>query len=292
MIIKDCYLLQRSDPFHLTSRQEVSVDLSLEKAPAPPHTLLTGLVVGKTGPASGATVKVLDRENRPVIHAITECHGKFSFDNLLTPGIYTVIATADGYKVSADYKLSLEAYRPVNLLVRLELSGMTDSGTVYGVCYDELNQVLADVKLKISVDEKSQYEEALTQSNEDGEYIVYGLTKKKYWMTAAKEGYILPRRIPFEVFPGEISCLNVFLYSDVSAFDGTISGRLVHEGRPVANAVAALYQADGDSDVLIGLKEANTAGSYLFTDVKPGNYIVKAKLQEDCGMGKDNLAGR
>ena len=280
MIIKDRYLLKRSEAFHIKPRQEVSVDLSLEKAPVPPHTLLTGQVAGKSGPINMATVKVLDRKSQPVAHTTTDCHGRFAFENVLMPGIYVVIATANGYKVSADYKLSLEAYRPVNLFIRLEPSKLTECGTVYGVCYDELNQALPDVQLRIYEDEKSESEAALTQSNDDGEYIVYGLKQRKYSMTAVKAGYILPSKITFELFPGEMTCLNVFLYADMRTVDGTISGKLDYRGTPVADAVAALYKADGHDHVLITLKEANTAGNYLFTDVKQGAYIVKAKAED------------
>lgn len=94
MVIRDSYLLQRSEQFNLCPRQEMTVDLSLKKAPKEPCTVLMGSVAGNCAQIEGATVKVIDRCNKPIAHTVTDNKGKFIFENILPPGEYKVIATA------------------------------------------------------------------------------------------------------------------------------------------------------------------------------------------------------
>ena len=105
MVIRDIYLLQRSEQFNLGPRQEMTVDLSLKRVPKELCTVLIGSVAGRCGQIEEATVKVLDRNNMPVAHTVTDQKGRFVFENILPPGEYKVIATAEGYRVSGVYRL-------------------------------------------------------------------------------------------------------------------------------------------------------------------------------------------
>ncbi len=102
----------------------MTVDLSLRKAPKPPCTVLSGTVAGKCGQIEGATVKVFDRSNRPIAHTATDHKGEFIFENILPPGKYKVIATAEGYKVSAEYKVILKSKKPASIYIRLKIPTM------------------------------------------------------------------------------------------------------------------------------------------------------------------------
>lgn len=281
MVIRDIYLLQRSEQFSLAPRQEMTVNLSLEKAPKEPCTVLTGSVTGKCGHIEGATVKVLDRCNKPIAHAVTDHEGKFIFENILPPGEYIVIATADGYKVSKVCRITLASRKPVSIFVWLEVSDYTNLATVYGVVYNDVNSGLANAKILITDYDKPEICKALTHTNTDGEFLVYGLKPQKYWISASKEGYFLPQKISFELTQNEISCVNLFLYPDVSSTDGTVSGIITSYGQIVPNAVAALYKVDESGHLLLATKETNESGFYLFPNVKPGEYLVKSKMETD-----------
>lgn len=281
MVIRDIYLLQRSEQFNLGPRQEMTVDLSLEKAPKEPCTVLTGSVVGKCGHIERATVKVLDRNNKPIAHAVTDHEGTFIFENILPPGEYIVIATAEGYKVSKVYRIMLESRKPISIFIWLEASDYKNLATVYGVVYNEVNLGLANARILITDYDKPEIYEAFTQTNEDGEYLVYGLKPKKYWMSASKEGYFLPQKISFELTPNEIACVNLFLYPDESSTDGTVSGKIDYSGQSISNAVVALYKVEERGHFLLATKETNDSGFYLFQNVKPGEYLVKSKVETD-----------
>lgn len=280
MSITDIYLLQRSEQFILGPRQEITVDLTLKKAPKEPCTVLTGSVTGKRGPIAGATVKVFDKCYKPVAHTVTDLKGKFVFSNIFPPGEYNVIATAKGYKVSGVYSVMLEPKNPVSIKICLEVSDLKNLATVYGVVYNEANIGLADAKVVITNYNKPKKQEAITQSNADGEFLVYGLKPQKYWISASKEGYFLPQKIAFELMPDEITCVNLFIYPDGSSLDGTVSGMIDFDRKSVHKAVAALYKVEENGHILVATKETNEDGFYLFTDVEPGEYLVKAKKEE------------
>lgn len=281
MVIRDIYLLQRSAQFNLQPRQEMTVDLSLKKTPKEPCTVLTGSVAGKCGHIEGATVKVLDRNNKPIAHAVTDHEGTFIFANILPPGEYIVIATAEGYKVSKVYRLVLKSRRPVLICIWLEASDYLNLATVYGVVYDKVNSVLVNAEILITDYDKPEICEAFTQTNADGEFLVYGLKPKKYWISASKKGCFLPQKISFELTPNEIACVNLFLYPDESSTDGTISGKIDYYGQNIPNAVVALYKVEERGHFLLATKETNESGFYLFPNVKPGEYLVKSKMKTD-----------
>lgn len=281
MAIKDVYLLQRSEQFNLGPRQEMNVDLSLKKAPKKPCTVLRGSVGGSCGPIEGATVKVLSKSYEPVAHTVTDRKGKFVFKNVLPPGEYKVIATAERYKVSRGYRVNLESGKPVSKLIRLEVSDFINLATVYGVVYNEANSGLADVRIIITSYENPAIYKAFTQTNADGEYLVYGLKPQKYMISASKQGYFLPQKISFELTPNETASVNLFMYPDESSTDGTVSGIIDSCGRSVPNAVAALYKVEESGHFLLATKETNEDGSYLFPNVKPGEYLVKSKMETD-----------
>ena len=276
MPIKDIYLLQRSENFILDPRQEITVNLSLKKASKEPCTVLMGRIFKKCGQVEGAIVKILDLNNNPIAHTVTDKKGKFVFENILPPGEYKIIATAEGYKVSNVYRLYLEPRRRAFIFIRLEVSDYINLATVYGVVYNEVNLGLRNAKILITDYENPDICEAFTQTNTDGEFLVYGLEPKKYWISSSKEGYFLPQKISFELTPNQIACENLFLYPDESTTEGTISGTTDYYGQSVPNTVVALYKVEEQGDVLLAMKETNEDGFYLFPNVKPGKYHVKS----------------
>jgi uncharacterized surface anchored protein len=281
MAIRDLYLLKRSEQFILGPRQEMAVDISLKKASKQPCTVLKGSVAGTHGLIEGATVKVLDRSNKPIAHTVTDDKEKFVFENILQPGDYKVIATAEGYKVSRVYNVLLEPRKPVSISIWLEVSDYINLATVYGVVYNEANLGLANSKIVISDYDKPEICKAFSRTNADGEFLVYGLKPQKYWISASEEGYFLPQKIAFELTPNEIACVNLFIYPDESSTDGTVSGVINVYGQSNPNAVVALYKVEERGHFLLETKETNESGFYLFPNVKPGEYFVKSKMETD-----------
>lgn len=279
MVIRDLYLLQRSADFYLSPRQEAQIDLALAKTRPAPDTALSGLVLGVCGPLAKATVKVLLMDNTPFMHTVTDKNGFFSFKNMLPPGNYHVLATADKYGVSMDYHVSLLPHQPKYMILRVELSALSCHATVYGMVRDNNGTALRDVEIRIFGLCRAKKMVACSRSNSDGEYLVYGLKPGKYQIMAQKPGYVFPQPAAFQCFPNDILPLDLFLYIDGCLQNGTVSGEIKYQGKPVPHGVAALFREEDGGHRLIAVKEANDRGIYLFDHVPPGEYLVKAKLE-------------
>lgn len=214
MAIKDKYRLKRSNPFVLSQREEVTVNLSLSKAPIKPCTLLLGSINGKNGQIKGATVKVFDYCFNPIEHTVTDEKGCFAFENSLPSGDYFVMATADNYAVSEACRVLIFKDVPVSICIWLSETEKNLNNGVYGIAYDQANKKLPYATISISEEASQKKLVATTQTNEDGEYVVYGLKAGKYQISAFKEGYFFPQSLLFEIFPKEYTLVNIFLYAE------------------------------------------------------------------------------
>ena len=215
MVIRDRYLLRKSDEFYLEAGHEASINLSLEKAPPLPCTKLCGQVLSGCRPISGATVKILDKNFTPMYHTHTNCNGKFSFINTIMPGVYEIIAVADDYLVSQSRLISLMPHE--SLFITLKLIPNAELGTVYGIIRDEKNASLPGTQVCISNCNNTCFPAAVTLSNSDGEYLVYGLKPGQYKISAYRKGFSLPEDIHITVYPKEIVCADLYLYRVVTS---------------------------------------------------------------------------
>lgn len=279
MTIIDEYYLKRSNKFTLEAQQEISINLSLTKVRHNPCTILSGKVLYRGDPIEHATVKVLTLDYMPIAHTITNNEGKFIFSSKIYPGKYVIVATAPGYQTSMNYPIIMQANKPISVTIFLTASQFAGSGSLYGTVHDDCGLSLSEVEIAITNNNKAENIEALTHSNNDGEYLSYGLKPGKYLISAKKEGYYLPKKIEFESIPNEVLNIDICLYKCLQQINGTISGKICHNGKAVPFAMAALYQIIGNKSILVALKETNDLGIYLFSDVKPGEYFIKAKQE-------------
>ncbi|MPM15300.1 hypothetical protein SDC9_61668 [bioreactor metagenome] len=281
MVIRDIYLLRRSEEFYLEPGHEASVNLALEKSPPFPCTKLCGQVISGCKSISGATVKILDKGFKPMYHTDTDSEGNFSFVNTLMPGEYEIIAAADGYTVSESRLISLMPSNPLYVTIKLVPDKNAGLGTVYGVVGDENNTPLPGVQVYVFEYGIMEFPKAVTITNSDGEYLVYGLSPGKYAIRAFLQGFLFPDDVEIEIRPKEMACADLYLYRGNSALEGTISGNVIHNGAGIPYAMTALYKVENNNCGLMQIQKANSRGFYLFSGLGPGSYIVKAKLEEE-----------
>lgn len=279
MPIKDSFYLQRSDSFYLEPREEVTINLSLTRVPDEPNTIFIGMVTDECcEPIPDATVKVFNLEYVPIEHTITNEHGKFCFNNILSPGKYIVIAVAENFKVSMSCMITIIPNIEIKQTIKLYKNDILYSGTVYGNVIDDTGNVLSNATVTIYCHNEPETIFAITYSNSDGEYLVYGLKKGQYLIKAEKKGYTVPDKVSFIIRQiNEFVSLDLLMYAESSMQRGTISGKIKSKGLVVPNAVVALYKIDDEKHTLVQIKEANKEGVYLFSEVSPGEYLVKSK---------------
>lgn len=282
MIIKDMYSLERSKEFSVENREEVTVNLTLNKIPCDIDTLLNGKVLNHLGmPIPGATVKVFSLDYVPIEHTTTDSCGDFYFKNILPQGKYNVIATAEGYEVSKSYQVIIISHHNVSLNIKLCKDKTLALGKIYGGIRDEFGKCVADATVIITEYKNIEKIKVITKSNSDGEYLVWGLMSGQYWILVKKRDYVFPSEVSFIIEDGDIINLDLVVYKEKSARLGTISGKILSSGREVSGAIVALYKVDGDKHLLIKIIKTNDKGIYLFGNIDPGKYLVKCNKVYD-----------
>lgn len=274
----DMYLLRKSEEFRLESGQEASINLKLRKKQPLPCTEIYGHVVSSGTEIQGATVKVLGMDFCPICHTETDREGEFSFIDTLMPGNYQIIVSAENYLVSESRFISLIPYIPLYVTIKLDPDKNAENAAVYGTVRNGENIPLPNAQVRIR-DKSRKCRANVTTANSDGEYLFTGLKPGKYVISAICDGYTLPEEIAVEVLSKDIFCADLYLYRNTSAAKGTISGVVLQEGHTVPYAVAALYCKESSGYSLIQTQRANSDGVYLFSNLKAGEYIVRAKLE-------------
>lgn len=281
MFIHDIYILTASDPIEVKSSEEATVNLVLERVPPCYHTLLTGEVLFKGLPVKNATVKVFDKSFRPLFHTVTDEKGVYSFYNILNPGEYKVIATADGYKTSETKSISIRPNTVTKLSFEMMKSSVFVNGIVYGKIYDAGSRKPienATVYIKSLGDcNKTIY---TTTSNHSGQYLIYNLLPHEYKMIIKKQGYISSRPIELTIRKYDRMNLNLDLIRNSNQYKSTISGLITFDKAPISGVPVFLYLLDEQgNEKVMQVQVTNEQGLYLFSNVKKGCYLVKGKLQ-------------
>lgn len=280
MVIKDIYLLARSEELHVSKGEEVNVNLNLERAPDKPKTRIYGRVVDRCNEGiEGATVKIFTLNYEPVEHTVTDSYGDFSF-NKIPPGRYYVIAVAQKYKVSRSYEIEVDKKSKVCLIITLKKEKNYGLGILYGKVRDGDGQGIGDAVVKVLSYSNQNVVDAITHTNDDGEYIVYGLKPGKYFAIVMKTGYMFQNKASFIIVANDFTKLDLFLYEEASHMKGTISGKVISKKQSVPYALVELYSVCNGDNTLIRIKRCNEDGVYLFEDIEPGVYLIRSNKLE------------
>ena len=277
MTVTDIYSLVQSQPFDIGPTEEARVDLVLKRPPPVPVTQLFGIVLAETcEPISRATVKVLDRAYNPVAHTLTDQDGRYDFCNVLPPGAYKLTAAADGYLTAKTKDCLLKSGSTEYIGFELKKTSMCDHAAVYGLTLGAmLKAPLADTVLVLC--DSCGNPCMATKSNEQGQYLLTMVPPGQYVLTASHNGF-QTKSISVLAEKNSILKSNILLEKCTGVPSGTISGLIMYNFSPLANAVVGLYRIDGAEEMLIKLGLTNREGLYLFTGMDSGCYRVKSTL--------------
>lgn len=283
MVIRDAYALGESDPFYIKQNEEITVDLTLNRTPPCPRTLLTGKVFfGRGIPARGAAVLVMDRSDRPLFRAQTNQYGVYAFRNILQPGRYYVMASARGYDPSDIKAVLLKTQEAARIPFVLRKSALCMNGLLYGKILETAGGgPVRDADVFLGSSQKGGATAYRTKSNQAGQYLIYNVLPGFYRLFARKEGYraMSPVNVQIEPHSRVMLCLDL-LKSPYD--DRLISGAVTRDDRPVPGACVFLYRLDGPGkEEIVQTQEANEDGIFLFSHVGSGIYLVKGKLQNE-----------
>ncbi|MDD7795515.1 MSCRAMM family protein [Clostridium sp. 'White wine YQ'] len=281
MIIKDVYILTDSDSVVINENEEVTVNLDLLELPPCYDTLLIGKVVDRGAPIANATVKVFDENFNPLFHTNTDENGIFKFKNLLYPGEYEVIASANYYMTSMSRKVRIRKDEVTKIALTLKKHPSLANGIVYGKVLEEVTlKPISNAMISMKPLEEGCRVIYKTTSNSRGQYLIYNVSPNKYTIEVERNGYNSQEPIEISVEKYEYALLNLYLLKNYNDYKGTISGIITSKNSVVSDAEVFLYEIDNNGDErIVQVQVTNEDGVYLFSNIEGGDYIVKAKLQ-------------
>ncbi len=281
MYIHDIFVLGESDSFEIKTREEVTVNLELEKAPSFYHTLFTGKVLCKDLPIRNATVMVLDDRCSPLSSTITDENGIFKFCNILKPGKYKVISSAIGYSTSDMKAIIINQNEVTKLSVTLKKSLIYVNGIVYGKILEAgSRKPIEDADIYLKSTKHNGDTIYKTTSNHNGQYMIYNILPNKYEMVIQKQGYMEVEPLVLEIEKHNHVILYFDLIRSSNDCNNTISGIIKFKEKSISKVPVFLYLLDKqENEKIVQIQETNENGFFLFSNIESGSYLVKGKLQ-------------
>ncbi|MFD3257796.1 collagen binding domain-containing protein [Paenibacillus lentus] len=121
------------------------------------------------------------------------------------------------------------------------------------------------------------------RTNSAGQYLFADLTSDTYLVRASIPGYLSNQSAEVAIAGRQFAPLDIVLSPDPDANTGTVSGIIIDRttGTAISNATVALYQITSGIENVVSITHTNPGGLYLFGDVPPGTYRIKATVQTE-----------
>lgn len=285
--IKQDFLgLKYSEDFSITGLEEANVDLNLDPAAQTGGTVY-GTVTDGSVPIPDATVKLFDSTGMPYKHTITGEDGTYTLSEI-PQGTYSLGAVKDGYLLSDAAGVTLSGTETIKADLVCIADETLNLGAIAGILSltngDGTRTPLGGVKITLNNTVESAV--ATTYTAADGEFAFYDVADGVYSLLATAEGYVATAAITATITNGSIANVDMTMTVDSRTYSGTVSGIIRDSGgNTVAGCFVGLYQLTATEDgtvreMLVATTKTNQAGQYLFGGVSGGQYIVKAKMDQ------------
>lgn len=190
------YRLSPATGVILSSGGSTEVNFAL----TPDTTLSLGAIAGTLTTLSGTTVvpvsgaKITLSNNTSTVIATTHTvdDGEFAFYDV-ADGVYTVLATADGYLTSAPMAVTIVNGSIANLNMTMVVDSRTYNGTVSGIIRDQNGMAVAGCFVSLyqvtNAGQSTQQETliATTKTNVEGKYLFGNVAAGEYLVKAKLE---------------------------------------------------------------------------------------------------------
>lgn len=139
-------------------------------------------------PLGGAKVSLLNALGETMATTYTAADGEFLFYDV-ADGVYTVLASADGYLTTAPMTATITGGSTANLVMTIQVNSRTYNGTVSGTIRDQYGNAVAGcfVGLYQVISDGTTTQEFLlasTKTNAVGNYLFGGVAGGEYLVKA------------------------------------------------------------------------------------------------------------
>ncbi len=236
---------------------------------------LSGRIDGPSGPVGGATISISDGQDTLSTSSTssggTAAIGSWSINGLSTPGTFLVSASKDGLSLESSL-ITLDAGKSGTLNLTLKAGVASLVGVVDGP--DSLGTVQGVGGAGVTVTDGTITRTATTvTSGPVGHYTVPGLpVPGSYTVTISGDGY-LPQTQRISLVAGQSrATVNASLRSSTVTVQGSVAGS---DGAGLAGAGLVLT---GPAGTYKTMSLSDPLGSFSFTGVTPGTYVLSAEL--------------
>ncbi|MCP3796346.1 carboxypeptidase-like regulatory domain-containing protein [Paenibacillus polymyxa] len=285
--ISDFFKLQPSAPFTLDGHEEESVNLELQASSITSVGVVQGTILLPNGnPVPFATVQVYTSQGVPYAHVNSNPQGIFIIPNVPV-GSYLITASEPGYLTPVRIPLTVTQGRPTQVSITLQPDPAATTGAMFGIVRNITNNEPVNNALVslFQTDGTTVTPIGTVTSNASGQYLFAELPSGTYFVQAVLPGYLSNQSAPVTIQSPEYVPLDINLTADPNANTGTVSGIVTDQANGVAipNALVALYTLTAGVEQIIQITRTNQGGLYLFGDLPPGIYRVKATVQVNTG---------
>ncbi|MEG2289061.1 MAG: carboxypeptidase-like regulatory domain-containing protein [Clostridium sp.] len=287
-IQQDIYILGQSQTKQIqTVGEEIRLDLQLTPQPLNNTGKVTGTVIDTLGnPIPNALIKIMDSNYNPILHAITAADGTYTLDNLPAGTGYNIFATAAGMALQQGVSFTITAGQVITKNFTLTSDPSTQLGIIAGDLTDLSNSAPingAVVSLYLVNSDTTEVLQAITYTNQYGQFVFRGLAIGNYSIRVSALGYIGTSSTVSITTSGQIVPALIALNQNPNASRGTVSGIITDNNNQVIVAAdVVLYKVNLDTSLTaIAFTQTNSSGVYLFINVPQGSYKVKSNQTED-----------
>lgn len=282
MAIVSRYGLTQSSSTTITSREEPIANLQLQAADGSDIGNITGLVRRPDGTAiSLATVTLFNANNAPIAHLNSNSSGRFIFTRIPV-GSYFITASEPGYLTPLRAPVTVVRNGTTEVTITMTPDPDAAKNAVFGILTSSTGQQVDDATVELyRVANGANQLAGIVSTNAQGQYLFANLDNGTYFIRATKAGHLSTESTPVALSGRTFAPANAILAVDPDANTGTISGFVTDKttNQPIANAIVALYSITNGVETIIDITKTNAGGLYLFGDLPPGVYRVKATVQ-------------
>lgn len=285
--ISDLFKLQPSAPVTLDGHDEESVNLALQASPSTSVGVVQGRVLLPNGnPLPFATVQLYTSQGVPFEHVNSNPQGLFVIPNVPV-GSYLITASEPGYLTPVRIPLTVTLGRATQVSITLQPDPAATTGAMFGIVSNNTNKEPVNNALVslFQTDGTTVTPIGTVTSNASGQYLFAELSSGTYFVQAVLPGYLSSQSAPVTIQAPEYVPLDINLAADPDVNTGTVSGIVTDQsnGAAIPNALVALYTLTAGVEQIIQITRTNQGGLYLFGDLPPGTYRVKATVQVNTG---------
>lgn len=272
------YNLIASNSFSLINREQKHIILELSPI-IHINNCVIGFVSDENGcPIQNALVTILNA-NYLIIYSIkTDSNGYYKFTNICINNAVFISAFANGYILSTIKTLSFFKNCWIQCNFQLILNDCKDINILYGqIINKNKNIYLKNAIISLECVDTSVCWE--TESNKNGEYLIENLKTGNYLLTVIKQNYITINKYPIYInLSKKYKKINILLkpLNNKRIIKGIVKSQ--DKKCNINKTPVYLYRLTDFGEKLIDRQLTQNEGHFMFINLLPGYYIVKAKL--------------